>query len=146
MNYSEKLKELLAITIEQKASDLHISANHPPILRITGKLVPLIKRKKFLPEDTKGLAFALMKEDQQQRFMKEKEIDFSYSLGEKARFRVNIFFQKGKISCALRLIPVKILTIEELKVNFMSDLDPEAYLVEFEYGNEPGSSFLFIAR
>ena len=116
MDYSEKLKELLEITIVQKASDLHISANHPPILRIIGELIPLVKRKKLLSRDTRGFAFALMSEDQQQRFLKEKEIDFSYSFEGKARFRVNIFFQKGNISCALRLIPFKILTIEDLNL------------------------------
>ena len=116
MNYSEKLKELLEITIAQRASDLHISVGHSPILRIIGKLIPLVKRKKISAADSRGLAFALMSEEQQQRFLKEKEIDFSYNFEEKARFRINIFFQRDNISCALRLIPFKILTIEELSL------------------------------
>jgi len=116
MDYSSKLKELLEVTITQRASDLHLSAGHPPILRIISRLIPLVKRKINSPEDTRGLAFALMSEDQQQRFLREKEIDFSYNFEGKARFRVNIFFQKGNISCALRLIPFKILTIEELNL------------------------------
>ncbi|MFH1656688.1 MAG: type IV pilus twitching motility protein PilT [Candidatus Nealsonbacteria bacterium] len=116
MDYSSKLKDLLEITLSQKASDLHISVNHPPILRITGKLVPLIKRSKITAEDSQGIAFALMTEEQKQRFLKDKEIDFSYSLQKMARFRVNIFYQRGYISCALRLIPIKISTIEDLNL------------------------------
>jgi len=116
MNYSPILKNLLEITLTQKASDLHISVGHPPILRIAGRLVPLVKRKKLSPEDSKGLAFELLNEKQQERFFKEKEIDFSYSLNNEARFRVNVFFQRGSISSALRLIPSKISTIQELNL------------------------------
>ncbi len=116
MNYSPILKNLLEITLTQKASDLHISVGHPPILRISGRLVPLLKRKKLSPEDSKGLVLALLNERQQARFFREKEIDFSYSFNNEARFRVNIFFQRGNISSALRLIPSKISTIEELNL------------------------------
>lgn len=116
MNYSPILKNLLEITLTQKASDLHISMGHPPILRIGGRLVPLVRRKKLSSEDCKGLAFALLNEKQQERFFKEKEIDFSYSFNNEARFRINIFSQRGNISSALRLIPSKISTIEELNL------------------------------
>lgn len=116
MDYSSKLKEILDITLREKASDLHISVDHPPILRISSRLIPLMKMKVFTPEDCEGLAFGLMQEDQKQRFLQEKEIDFSYNFEDKARFRVNIFFQRENVSCALRLIPVKIRTIEELNL------------------------------
>ncbi len=102
--------------MSQKASDLHISVGHSPTLRIAGRLVPLVKIKKFSEEDAKNFAFELMKEDQQQRFLREKEADFSYNFDDKARFRVNVFSQKETISCALRLIPNKIATIEELNL------------------------------
>ncbi len=115
-NYTSQLRDLLALTIQQQASDLHISVGHPPTLRVTGRLVPLVKMKKILPEDSQGLAFELMHEDQRQRFLQQKEIDFSYNFEDKDRFRVNIFFQKGNISAALRLIPAKIQTIEELNL------------------------------
>jgi len=116
MNYTPILKNLLEITLTQKASDLHISVGHVPTLRISGRLVPLVRRKELSPEDSKGLALALLGEERQKRFFKEKEIDFSYSFNNEARFRVNIFFQKGNVSCALRLIPSKISTIEELSL------------------------------
>ena len=115
-NYTTQLKELLELTIKQQASDLHLSAGHPPVLRITGSLIPLVKRKKLTREDTSALARALMTDQQYQRFREVKEIDFSYTLGSQARFRVNIFFQRENVSCALRLIPVKIPTIEELNL------------------------------
>lgn len=115
-DYFAQLRELLEITIQQSASDLHISAGHFPTLRISGRLFPLVKKKKLSKEDSQGLAFALMQEEQRQRFLQRKEIDFSYNFEEKARFRVNIFFQRGNISAALRLIPKKIPTIEELNL------------------------------
>jgi len=115
-NYTTQLKELLSLTVKQQASDLHLSCGHMPVLRIAGALVPLLKKKKLSAEDTQGLARALMTNEQSSRFLKEKEIDFSYNFEEQARFRVNIFFQKGNVSCALRLIPSKIQTIEELNL------------------------------
>ncbi|GAI48465.1 unnamed protein product [marine sediment metagenome] len=116
MNYSSLLKELLSTTLTQKASDLHISVGHPPVLRIGGRLVFLVRRKEISPEDSKGLAFELMTEKQQEGFLKNKEIDFSYNFEGKARFRVNVFYQRGDISSALRLIPAKIPTVEELNL------------------------------
>ena len=116
MDYSSKLKELLEITLTQKASDLHISPGHPPVLRIAGRLIPLVKRKKLTSEDSQGLAFELMNEEQRERFLREREIDFSYNFEDRARFRVNVFFQRDNVSVALRLIPAKIRTIEELNL------------------------------
>jgi len=116
MDYASSFKELLNLTCLEKASDLHISVGHYPSLRITGRLVPLIKLKKITAEDAQGLAFELMNEEQRERFLQEKEIDFSYNLEDRARFRVNIFFESGNISCALRLVPNEIPTIEELNL------------------------------
>jgi len=117
MDYYQKLKKIIATAVKEKASDLHISAGHPPTLRIARKLIPLTKEKPLSPEDSQGLAFELMTEDQRKRFLQEKEIDFSYYDAEnKVRFRVNIFYQKGRVSAALRLIPSRILTIEELNL------------------------------
>ena len=116
-DYQEQLKELLEITVKEQASDLHLSVGHPPVLRMAGKLIPLAKKKKLSSEDLKGLALALMLDLQYQKLLKEKEVDFSYNFIEKgARFRVNVFFQRGEISCALRLVPAKIKTIDELNL------------------------------
>jgi twitching motility protein PilT len=115
-NYTTKIKKLFDLTIKEQASDLHLSVSHPPVLRISGRLVPLVKEPKLSPDDAKNFAFTLMTDFQQEKFLKEKEIDFSYNFEGKARFRVNVFFQKGNISCALRLVPVQIKTIEELNL------------------------------
>jgi len=115
-NYVSQLKKLLELTIKEQASDLHLSVGHSPVMRIAGRLIPLLKEKKLSPEDTKNLAFALMTDNQRKEFLKEKEIDFSYKFEEKARFRINIFFQKGYVSCALRFVPAKIKTIDELNL------------------------------
>lgn len=112
--YQLQLKQLLELTIRQDASDLHISAGHPPILRKGGKIVPVPNRSVLSPKDSQGLAFVLMDDSQKQKFLEEKEIDFSYNLPGSGRFRVNVFFQRNTVSCALRLIPQKIRTIEEL--------------------------------
>jgi len=115
-NQTSQLKELLELTVKEAASDLHLSVGHPPILRIADRLVPLLKKPKLSSQDTRGLAEALMTQEQFQRFLQEKEVDFSYSFQERARFRVNVFFQRGEVSCSLRLIPAKIRTIEELNL------------------------------
>jgi twitching motility protein PilT len=116
MDYNSYAKQLLTLAIEEEASDLHISVDHPPVLRIERKLIPLVKVQKLTPQDTQQIAFLLMNEDQRNRFLIEKELDFSYSFEGKARFRVNAFRQKGTVSIALRLIPEKIKTLDELNL------------------------------
>lgn len=115
-HYQAQLEELLELTIKEQASDLHLSFNHQPTLRVTGRLIPLATNKKLSSEDSRGLALALTPADQYQRLLKEKEIDFSYNFKNQARFRINIFFQRGEISIALRLVPTKIKTIEDLNL------------------------------
>ncbi len=115
-NYKAQLEELLELTIEEEASDLHLSFNYEPTLRVSGNLIPLAKSKKLSSEDLRGLARALMEDGQWERLQEKKEVDFSYNFKDKSRFRANIFFQRGEISTALRLIPTKIKTIEELNL------------------------------
>ena len=116
MDFEKQLKNLLSLTVKVQASDLHISIGHPPILRIAGRLSPLLKMKKLSPEDAQNFTFALMSDAQRERFLRKKEIDFSYNFENRARFRVNVFFQNQGISAALRLVPTKIPTIEELNL------------------------------
>jgi len=114
MNYQLYLKQLLEATIKNNASDLHISEGHPPVMRISRKLVSLSKENPLTAEETQGISFALMSEEQINDFVKEKEIDFSYNFEGRARFRVNIFYQTGTVSAALRLVPERIRSLEEL--------------------------------
>lgn len=114
MDYLQYLQKLLDIAVKEEASDLDISVNHPPNIRITGQLVPLSQEKKILSKDAEALAFSIMSESQRKKLLEEREIDFSYDFEDKGRFRVNVYFQRGDISMALRFIPSKIRTIEEL--------------------------------
>ncbi len=115
-DYHSKLNELLEAVAKQNASDLHISVGRHPTLRIDGELIPLVKQPIITPEYAQGLIFALLTDEQKERFLKEKEIDFSYSYKGKARFRVNVFFQQGHMSAALRFLPFTIKTLKELNL------------------------------
>ncbi|HDH99141.1 MAG TPA: type IV pilus twitching motility protein PilT [bacterium] len=110
-----QIEELLECAINKGASDLHISVGHPPILRVNRALTP-IGEENLSPTDTEFLAFSLMTERQREMLKERKEIDFSYNFQDRVRFRVNVFFQKGTISAALRLVPSRIKTIEELNL------------------------------
>ena len=115
-NYQTQLDELLYLAVEGGASDLHISVGRKPTIRIDGTLVEISDKKTLTPDNTRELSYSLLTEDQQKEFEREKEIDFSYTLKDKARFRVNVFYQRNYVSAALRLIPSKIKTIEELNL------------------------------
>ena len=113
-NYKQKLDELLLITAQQNASDLHIAVGFRPTLRIDGNLVPLARESIVNSETAEGLVTALLTPEQKEIFLKEQQLDFAYGFEDKARFRVNTFFQRGFMAAALRLVPNKIRTIEEL--------------------------------
>ena len=119
MDYQQKISELLEVTAKQGASDLHISVGKHPILRIDGNLIALSKEKILTPEDTEGLVKALLSEEQLQKFLRYKELDFSYNYQGKARFRVAVYFQQGYYAASLRLIPARIRTIEELNLPYV---------------------------
>jgi len=116
IDYPIFLKELLETTIRQQASDLHISPNHNPIVRISGRLIPLIKLKSVSPEESIALAKLMMGDDRFEAFLATKEMDFSYDHEGKARFRVNVYYQKGAVASALRLIPKNITGIDGLNL------------------------------
>ena len=116
MEYKQKLNELLLTTARQNASDLHLAVGRHPTLRIDGVLIPLQKEPILIPEMAENLIFNLLTPEQKEKFLKEKEIDLSYSFEDKARFRVNIFYQRGYSAAALRLIPAQIRTVEELNL------------------------------
>ncbi len=115
-NYQEELRELLLTVAQEQASDLHISVGHHPTLRISGELIPLVKKPILTPDDTAGFTLSMLSEENKKRFTAEKELDFSYSLEGKVRFRVNAFYERGFISSALRLVPVEIKGLKELNL------------------------------
>ncbi len=115
-NYKNEIKELIEEALAKGASDIHLSVGQPPILRINRELFFLKQKEILSPDDTQALAFVIMTEEQIKRFAKEKEIDFSFNFENKFRLRANVFFEKGNISIALRVITSKIRTIEELNL------------------------------
>ncbi|OGF59303.1 type IV pili twitching motility protein PilT [Candidatus Giovannonibacteria bacterium RIFCSPLOWO2_01_FULL_43_160] len=116
MEYSKFLEELMTQVAEAGASDLHIAVGRHPVLRVSGQLVPLTKKPILTQADTAGLVEAMMGKEWFQEFLQNKEKDFSYSYKDKIRFRVNVYFQKGFIGAALRIVPYKIKTLEELNI------------------------------
>lgn len=113
-SYSEQLKELLVDAAKQNASDLHIAVGRRPTLRIDGVLVSLQKESIVTPEIAEGLIMELLTPDLKEKLKNDRQVDFAYSFEDKARFRVNVYYQRGYLSAALRLVPARIRTIEEL--------------------------------
>jgi twitching motility protein PilT len=106
--------QLLDVVIQRGASDLHIVANNPPFIRVSTKLMPIEDFPPMSSEDVEYFLSQLIDDQQRQLLEINKELDFSVSLGNKARFRVNAFYQKGVISVALRHIPLVIPAFESL--------------------------------
>ncbi len=116
MNYKEELEDLIEIVIRERGSDIHMSAGINPTIRVDGALIPLLKKSTLSGEDMMGFLKVLLRPEFFERFVKDQEIDFSYSYKEKFRFRGNAFFERGTISIALRLVPDVIKTIEDLNL------------------------------
>lgn len=107
------ISELLAFTVKNKASDLHISSGEPPMIRIHGD----ITRIKVPPIDARNvqaMVYDIMNDSQRKSFEEHLELDFSFALGDVARFRVNIFWQSRGMSAAFRVIPCEVLSLEML--------------------------------
>lgn len=109
-----EIQEILEEALKRGASDVHLMVGTYPTLRINGELIPLTKAGTPTPEYIEKLVFALTSPEQKELLLTNKELDFSFALGELARFRVNAFYQKGFVSASLRLIPSKIPSLEEL--------------------------------
>lgn len=109
------LQQLLKAAVKQNASDLHIVAGSPPTLRVEGKIVR-IKAAELTAETTQSLCYSILTESQKGKFEATKELDFSFGVKSTARFRANLFYQRGAVSGVFRKIPVEIPDLEELQV------------------------------
>jgi len=107
------ITELLAFGVEQGASDCHLSAGEPPMLRVNGDLKKL-DHPPLNKEDVHGLIYDIMNDAQRKIFEETHECDFSFEMGDIARFRVNVFMQRKGEGAVFRTIPSKIITLEEL--------------------------------
>ncbi|MCK6474505.1 MAG: type IV pilus twitching motility protein PilT [Planctomycetes bacterium] len=107
------LEELLRIMMERKSSDLHISAGSAPRIRVDGALVP-IEYDILDSEQTQKLVYSILDNEQIAKFEHEKELDMSFGIQGIGRFRVNVFYQRGAVGTAIRVIPYEILTFDQL--------------------------------
>jgi len=116
MNYEQPLFALIDTVIGEGGSDLHLSEGRRPTIRVAGALTPLLTKEPLTKEDTRGYIEVLLGADAAKRFFETKEVDFSYSYKDKARFRGNAYFQQGAVGIALRLIPRSVRTLAELSL------------------------------
>ncbi|MEM7618746.1 MAG: type IV pilus twitching motility protein PilT [Pseudomonadota bacterium] len=107
------LTQLLAFTMQNKASDLHLSATNPPMIRVDGRL-KRVKAEALSSDDVRQMLYSVMSEEQRAVYEKDLEIDLAISFGEKARFRVNAYNTRNGTAAVFRIIPSDIPTMEDL--------------------------------
>ena len=110
-----KIKDILEEVIANRGSDLHLKAGIPPVVRVDGKLKRL-DFKSPSTDDMEDIASQILTPDQKKYFMEEKEVDFAFGVAGLARFRANFYVQRGSIAMVFRHVPVKIMSIEELRM------------------------------
>ncbi len=108
------IDDLLRTAVAKGASDLHLKVGAYPMMRVSGSLVPISEERRLINEDTLAMASTMMSPDQREKFTKSQEVDLAYSVSGLGRFRCNIFQQRGTLGMVLRVIPTKILTIDDL--------------------------------
>ncbi len=109
-----EITDLLIFTQKNKASDLHLSPNSPPILRINGEMIPYKGAVLLSADEIKQMLYAIMTEQQRTEYERELELDFAISFGNDLRFRVNVFNTLNGAAAVLRSIPNRVLSLEEL--------------------------------
>ena len=115
MEKTPLLRELLLLTIQEGASDLHLTEKSPPIFRIDGRLVPL-KSEILSRDQVQEMIYSVLSDGQRAKFEEEKELDFSLALTGMDRFRVNVHIQRGSVEAAFRRISLFIPSMEDLQL------------------------------
>ena len=116
VDYKKELQILVQSLVTEQGSDMHLSVASHPIFRLSGSLIPLVKKPILTEADVMGFAQVLMRSDFFERLKSLIEVDFSYENQDGIRFRGNAFFQKGRLAISLRLIPNVILSLKELNL------------------------------
>src|SRR5512133_2964242 len=109
-----ELNEILQIALKAAASDIHLTAGRPPMFRVDGALVPLKDARRLPPEEIGRMALGIMNDFQREKYKQTNEVDLAYGVPGLGRFRVNVFQQRGTLGVVLRVIPFKIMSIEQL--------------------------------
>ncbi len=110
------IDDLLKISVERKASDLHLKVGNHPVLRINGQLSPLVELKRLMQEDTIAMSARIMNKAQKEKFKEDHEIDMAYSVQGLGRFRCNVFQQRGAVGMVLRVISTQVKSITDLNL------------------------------
>jgi twitching motility protein PilT len=106
--------DIVLAALERRASDIHLTAGAPPTVRIRGRLLALEDFPVLGVADTREIVYSIMSDGQRQQFENLRQVDFSYSVPRTARMRVNAYLQRGAVSAALRIIPSKIESLDQL--------------------------------
>jgi twitching motility protein PilT len=106
--------ELLGVLLDKSGSDLHLTAGAPPVVRVNGELITVTDYPVLTPRALQGMVYAILPQKLRERFEQELELDMSYSLPGRARFRVNVFMQRDAVGAVFRVIPFEIMSIEDL--------------------------------
>ena len=109
-----ELHDILNIAVKEKASDVHLKAGLPPILRIYGSLIPARNQERLTPDEVNKIAMRIMNDQQKELFKTAHQLDMAYSVPGLGRFRVNIFQQRGATGIVFRVIPITINSTDEL--------------------------------
>ncbi len=111
-----QIADLLTVAVQRKASDLHLTVNRPPMIRVYGELLPIPNYPEISPETMEELLHPLLNEKQQQQLNISGQVDFSYFILELGRFRVNVFRQRNTLAAVMRLISNEIPALDTLGI------------------------------
>jgi twitching motility protein PilT len=114
--HKQALNDLIEIVVKEGASDLHLSEGRPPIIRVSGFLIPLVKLPPLTKEDMEGLFSVLLSPSNKKEFELDMEVNFAWSGDNERRFRCNAYMSVGRLNIAMRLIPKDIKTFSELNL------------------------------
>ncbi len=119
-----QMEQLLKLMLDRKASDLHLTVNSPPMLRIDEELTPVSEMPLLTGEAIRALAYGILTPDQVKKFERDWELDMSFGVAGLARFRVNVFLQRGSVGVAIRFLPAEIRNFVDcgLPTNIMESL------------------------
>ena len=106
--------EVLLEVLDRRASDLHITAGTPPMIRVRGRLTPMEGYPQLTPTDTREIIYSILSNSQRQKLETNWQLDFAYQIPGAARFRVNAYFQRTALGAAFRLIPFEVVPLEQL--------------------------------
>src|SRR5512142_1070159 len=112
---SYTLNQLLTFMAGQQASDLHLKPMRPPLIRVRGKLIP-VKAEPLKPADLEKMLLPVLNRAQREKFDTLQAVDFGYGVPGVARFRANLYMQRGTVAAVFRRVPIQILGIDELEL------------------------------